>query len=405
MKDVKIVIGANYGDEGKGLMTRHFAKESLKEGKDTIVVLHNGTAQRGHTVDYNPDFRHVYHHFGSGTIDGAATYFSKTFWIHPMTFSKEIEELKEKRIIPYNTGDTGALLKKELLTFYDPNALVVTPFDMLVDHATEAYIQCEHDEREYGSCGLGTWCATERFPYGLFTIEEWIDAWRDRHKNDIYKMMLNESYQSCFNILIKRKIDLDKILEYKKIWDKREGHYQYIEINFAQDLSVFYHYAKPISFSWIYDNFNTLIFENGQGLGLDQNVDNEWHTTSNTGIINPYELLKDKEGFKAEVCYVSRSYLTRHGEGPLEQETTKKEINSKMVDKTNIPNEFQGTLRYGGLDLKEQNLRINKDFDIIKNDLRFNMSKTITHCNEFEPGFCGDDFNYMSYNPYSVLKK
>ena len=27
MKDVKIVIGANYGDEGKGLLTRYFAKQ------------------------------------------------------------------------------------------------------------------------------------------------------------------------------------------------------------------------------------------------------------------------------------------------------------------------------------------------------------------------------------------
>ena len=31
MKDVKIVIGANYGDEGKGLMTRHFVKEAKRK--------------------------------------------------------------------------------------------------------------------------------------------------------------------------------------------------------------------------------------------------------------------------------------------------------------------------------------------------------------------------------------
>ena len=81
MKDVKIVIGANYGDEGKGLMTRHFVLDSKTK---PIVVFHNGTAQRGHTVDYNATHRHVFHHFGSGTGDGAPTYFAETFLIHPM---------------------------------------------------------------------------------------------------------------------------------------------------------------------------------------------------------------------------------------------------------------------------------------------------------------------------------
>ena len=28
MKDIKIVIGANYGDEGKGMVANHFTKEN-----------------------------------------------------------------------------------------------------------------------------------------------------------------------------------------------------------------------------------------------------------------------------------------------------------------------------------------------------------------------------------------
>ena len=46
MKDVKIVIGANYGDEGKGLMTRHFVLDAQKKNMNPIVIFHNGTAQR-----------------------------------------------------------------------------------------------------------------------------------------------------------------------------------------------------------------------------------------------------------------------------------------------------------------------------------------------------------------------
>ena len=57
MKNVKIVIGANFGDEGKGLMTDYFTS-----GSNDIVVLSNGGAQRGHTVTKTNGIRHVFHH-------------------------------------------------------------------------------------------------------------------------------------------------------------------------------------------------------------------------------------------------------------------------------------------------------------------------------------------------------
>ena len=148
--------------------------------------------------------------------------------------------------------------------------------------------------------------------------------------------------------------------------------------------------------------FDSFIFENGQGLGLDQNCGAEWHTTSNTGMINPYDMLKDYYEYHAEVCYVTRSYTTRHGIGPMENEAHKKEINNDMIDKTNVPNEFQGSLRYGYPEDKEQKIRIAKDWNIIGNDKRFNKSLAITHCNEFQCDY--SDANYVSYNPYSLLR-
>ena len=55
MKDVKVVIGASFGDEGKGLMTDYFAGKAKEEGKSCLVVCGNGGAQRGHTVRVNYD--------------------------------------------------------------------------------------------------------------------------------------------------------------------------------------------------------------------------------------------------------------------------------------------------------------------------------------------------------------
>lgn len=386
MKDVKIIIGANYGDEGKGLVTRYFSNNT----DNPIVILHNGTAQRGHTVDYDLNMRHVYHHFGSGTADGVPTFYASSFYIHPMEFHREREELINKGItVP--------------IAFYDPLALVITPFDMLVDRATQAYIQWKYGEREYGSCAMGTWCATDRYPLNLFTIEEWIDSINERGYNSNYHYLLQLSFNECYNILCSRGIDLDKIPEYKKYFDKTKGRYSTIYFNFLCDLINFKQYSNRLTFDEVYDKYDSLIFENGQGLGLDKNVDDEWHTTSYTGLTNPLEMLQDKNDFNAEVCYVTRSYLTRHGIGYLEQEVNKNEINKDIYDLTNIHNEFQGSLRYGYLDDKEQQLRITKDWDVVKNDNRFKKSMAITHCNEFEDLY--QNANYVSYNPYSILKR
>ena len=50
MKHAKIVIGANYGDEGKGLMTDYFCREAVSRGDTCLSVCTNGGPQRGHTV-------------------------------------------------------------------------------------------------------------------------------------------------------------------------------------------------------------------------------------------------------------------------------------------------------------------------------------------------------------------
>ena len=84
MKDIKIVIGANAGDEGKGLMTDYFSQKP-----NSIVVCSNGGSQRGHTVMTPDGIRHVFHHFGSGTFNGAVTYLPKEFIVNPLIFVQE----------------------------------------------------------------------------------------------------------------------------------------------------------------------------------------------------------------------------------------------------------------------------------------------------------------------------
>lgn len=385
MKKVEIVIGANYGDEGKGLLTRHFALDAIHNDKKAIVVFHNGTAQRGHTVDYNPKFRHVYHHFGSGTGDGVPTYFSETFWVHPMEFVREYTELAQVGIYP--------------VVYCHPDARVITPFDMLVDHVTMTWIAYQRGEREHGTCGLGSWCAIEsKGAEQAYSIYQY--ATDDLQ---ILHYMLEDTWNKCVAILLARGVNVEELPEYKEYFEPNSWRKERLIANFIEDIQFFLRHSIFIKFDSIYDTFDNIIFENGQGLGLDMDVNNNWHTTSKTGLTNPVELLKDKKDFKAEVCYVTRSYLTRHGVGPLEEAVKKSEINADMQDKTNVPNEFQGALRYGYLEDKEQTKRIETDWALVENDFRFKKEMAITHCNEFEDLY--QKAKYCSFNPFTVLNR
>ena len=269
MKDVKIVIGANYGDEGKGLMTRHFVLDAKAKAMKPIVIFSNGTAQRGHTVDYSADNRHIYHHFGSGTGDKASTYFAKTFLIHPMEYHREYNELIDQGIIPP-------------FSYFDPEAKVITPFDMVVDHATEEWIAIKNGEREFGSCGFGSWCAAEdRIPMGrtAYSIVNFMNM-------AMVPLLLEEIWKDCLTILTSRNVDLEKTSFAHLLKDRTA-----IINNFICDLEFFFRHSWIMPFDILFNSgaFDSFIFENGQGLGLDMSIKNEWHTTSNTGIINPYK--------------------------------------------------------------------------------------------------------------------
>ena len=380
--DIKIIIGANYGDEGKGLAADYFAGQA--EGK-TLGVLTNGTAQRGHTVTLADDCTHVFHHFSSGTFQGADTYICKNFTVNPMIFVKELAELKLK-------------FGYHFYVYIHPECKVVTPFDMLVDHATEAWIGLQYGEREYGSCGYGTWCAIESRGYDNVYSIGTFQATKKEHM----RLLLDETWNQCVVVLLERGVDVEKLPQYRDYFIPGSEKKERLIKNFLIDLQFFLDHTTISSFGYVFNQFDNIIFENGQGLGLDMDVDNDWHTTSKTGLVNPYNMLNDKEDFTAEVCYVSRSYLTRHGVGPMEERAKKVEINADMEDKTNLHNEFQGSLTFGYLTDTDQKKRIETDWALVSADKRFVKSMALTHCNEFEDTY--KQSNYMSYNPYNVIK-
>lgn len=102
--------------------------------------------------------------------------------------------------------------------------------------------------------------------------------------------------------------------------------------------------------SQVLEPFDTVICEGAQGLLLDEdNTEYYPHLTpSHTGLFNVSRLLASAriEPASLDVLYVTRSYVTRHGGGRLDHECRKEGINPFMQDLTNLPNPWQGELRF-----------------------------------------------------------
>lgn len=86
MKSIKVIIGSNFGDEGKGLMTDYMC--SINE--NSVVIRFNSSAQAGHTVVTPDSKRHVFGHFGAGSLQGIPTFFKQLFFSQSFVISKRI---------------------------------------------------------------------------------------------------------------------------------------------------------------------------------------------------------------------------------------------------------------------------------------------------------------------------
>lgn len=360
MKDIKVIIGANFGDEGKGHMTNYVCSKS----KNPIVIRFNSGSQAGHTVVNEDRTRHVFGHFGSGTFLDTPTFLSRYFAVNPLTFLKEKSELKGKNINP--------------VVYVDDECVITTIYDMLINQIAET----SRGDNRHGSCGLG--------------FNETLVRNRDKkYSLKIKDIIIKDNNEVICNIALLKEIlfiikkeYVPKRLKELNITNIPE---EFIPIlnsdalidNFLNDINEFIKSIRIKSFSKISDDFDTLVFEGAQGLMLHQSYKYFPHVTpSNTGIENVIELLSDefndedeRQEIDIEAIYITRSYLTRHGAGPMPGELKDKPYR-KIEDLTNIPNRYQGTLRFGLLNLDLLKENIETDFNKSLNS-KFKIRKSL----------------------------
>lgn len=315
---VHAVIGAGYGDEGKGVATDVLA---ASYGAEAIVVRANSGAQAGHTVTTPDGRRHVFHHVGSGSFAGAATFLGRRFVSNPMLLGRELHDLALKDVRPRILADA--------------RGIATSPYDMMLNQ----FVETDRAGGRHGSCGIGFGETIERNLVPAFAFD--LDGLRDpaalRNRLDQIRRVWVPARAERLGIEFDeerlRMVASDEILE-RYVADAQD---------FLASVDLI---EGPTSLPDA-----PLIFENAQGLLLDQDRGAfPFVTRSNTGIRNVVETLREIGALRLDATYATRAYVTRHGAGPLAWETSE-EPWPAIVDRTNVPNPWQGTIRYGLLDL------------------------------------------------------
>lgn len=303
----RAVIGLGFGDEGKGITTDYLARLNPL----ALVVRYSGGQQAGHTVVTDVG-RHVFANFGSGTLRGNPTYVSSQCTIDPVGIMREFATLGEMGIIPR--------------LMIDANAPVTTPYDKL-DNRDKDLLN--------GTTGAGVGPTKKR---------------EAAH----YSLLAGDL---LYPSIVKEKLSL--ICTYygwRQDWHESEV----IEFNDAVTaLRPYLNSGGTISIENGLPYSSQYIYEGSQGLMLDPMIGFFPHVTSSrTGMagIKPVSWM----GELHEVYYVTRAYLTRHGNGPLPNEDIPNAIKIDPSE-TNQSHVYQGDFRRAYLDLDIILYAMNKD--------------------------------------------
>jgi adenylosuccinate synthase len=319
MRRARVVIGALFGDEGKGLVTDAYAAEG---GRGALVIRFNGGAQAGHTVTTPDGRRHVFSHVGAGSFAGARTWLSRFFVSNPLVFVREMRELAALGVVP------------EVLA--DPDGLVTTPWDMMINQ----FVENARAGGRHGSVGLGFGETIERGLHPAFAtrVRDLDDPAALRPRLDAIRRdwVPRRLARLGFPEIAAAQADLllsDAVLE-----------------RWLEEAAAFAATIRPAGIEAV-RAARDVIFEGAQGLLLDQDRGFFPHVTrSNTGIRNVVALAEEAGIGALDVTYAARAYMTRHGAGPLPGELPDQPY-AGIRDETNRPHRFQGSLRFALLDL------------------------------------------------------
>ena len=276
-----VLIGAQWGDEGKGKAT------DLIGSKVDIVARFNGGNNAGHTVVVG-DKSYALHLLPSGIISPNVTpVIGNGVVVDPEVLFEEIDALESRGV------DCSRLLVSEA-------AHIITPYHRVIDKVTERFLG-KHKIGTTGR-GIGPTYADKINRVGIRVH----DLFNAEHLRDKVEASLHQKNQMLVKLYNQHPIDIDAVTAQLVELGKRLKPY-------VADTSLVLNKAM--------DEGKTVLFEGGQATMLD--VDHGTYpfvTSSNptaggacTGTgVGPTRITR--------VIGVAKAYITRVGEGPFPTE-------------------------------------------------------------------------------------
>ena len=283
-----IVLGAQWGDEGKGKMTDYLAEEA------NVVVRYQGGNNAGHTVEVG-EKQYKLHLIPSGILhDEKLNVIGNGVVVDPKAFFTEIDYLKEE----------GVKVTPEKLIVSD-RAHVIMPYHKVLDKLKEK----ASGKNDIGTTGKGIGpCYTDKFERCGIRVCDLIDK-------EVFKEKLKD------NIEMKNKYIVNVLggepLSFEEIYEEYS--------NYGEELKPFVKDTSVRVYNEIKED-KTVLFEGAQGMLLDIDYGTyPYVTSSNTtagGVANGVGI---GPNMITNAVGIAKAYTTRVGKGPfpteLEDET------------------------------------------------------------------------------------
>ena len=327
------LIGLAFGDCGKGLFTDYLARVWSAQGR-VAVVRWNGGAQAGHNVVLPDGRHHTFSQFSAGTlVPGVVSVLASPVVVHPTALL--VEELTLQRV-----GVRDAFARLTI----DARCRVTTPFHQAAGRLRELL----RGAAAHGTCGVGVGetvrhgleCTDESLLYGDLTNPrgslEKLDAIRLRLLREFGNVVARLVHSTeATRIALLAEWDVLRHTNIAQTWLAR-----------AQVLATQVPPASRTAMGEVLQASSSVIFEGAQGVLLD-----EWHgfhPHTSWSTIHPaaVQAVANDLGLDAPLRHygVLRSYLTRHGAGPLPTEDAALDT---LAEPHNHADGWQGRLRRG----------------------------------------------------------
>ena len=276
---VNLVIGTQWGDEGKGKVVDYFSKDAY------YVVRFQGGNNAGHTIKVGKEVYKL-HIIPSGVIQGKIGLIGNGVVIDPEILISEIDQLTKKGIKP----------KIQI----SDRANIIMPYHKILDGAEENLL----GNRKIGTTkrGIGPCYSDKIARKGIRTIDLIDKATLSKKLDSIIpiKQKILEVYK------IKEKLNKEKILE----------KYLYYGAFLKK-----YIVSTHIELNDVLKSGKNILFEGAQGTMLDVDYGTYPYTTSSHTIAGG-SVIGTGVGPKYinEIIGIVKAYTTRVGEGPLPTE-------------------------------------------------------------------------------------